>query len=109
MSTKIGLTPHSLHHRGEKPRDTYPPPALPPPRSSLDEERKDDWSLAENVGDALLRAISPAVAALPSDRNPYLGSSENFPDDLSMRVEKSLDVDYVDYRLIREVKRKCSN
>lgn len=75
MSTKIGLTPHSLHHRGEKPRDTYPPPALPPPRSSLDEERKDDWSLAENVGDALLRAISLAVAALPSDRNPYLGSS----------------------------------
>lgn len=29
VSTKIGLTPHSLHHRGEKPRDTYPPP-LPP-------------------------------------------------------------------------------
>lgn len=24
VSTKIGLTPHSLHHRGEKPRDTYP-------------------------------------------------------------------------------------
>lgn len=54
VSTKIGLTPHSLHHRGEKPRDTYPPSSL--------RQRKDERSLAENAPP--LRA----VAALPSDR-----------------------------------------
>lgn len=44
-------------------RDTYPPP------SSFLARRKDDWlwSLAENVGDARLRAICPAVATLPTE------------------------------------------